>query len=83
MVKTQMVYFLAQLSRCVYAITFRKPFIASLEIWMIGLWMDELLESCKLWTVGLFNYYNVTYQMDDYPADSCATSPTAFLLMSV
>ena len=60
--------FLAQLSRCAYAITFRKPYIASLEIWMIG-----------LFTVGPFDYNII--QMDDYPADSCAISPMAFLLL--
>ena len=39
--------FLAQLPCCAYTITFRKPFIASLEIWMIGLWMVGLLGSWK------------------------------------
>ena len=34
----------AQLSRCVHTITFRKPYIASLEIWTIGLRMDALLD---------------------------------------
>ena len=29
---------------------------------MIGLWTDELLELCKLWTVGPFDYYNIKYQ---------------------
>ena len=61
-------YFLAQLSRCVYTITFRKPYITILEIWMIG-----------LWTVGPFDYNLI--QMDDYQADSCAVSPSAFLLL--
>ena len=59
---------LAQLSRCAYMITFCKPYTASLEIWTIG-----------LWTVGPFDYN--LFQMDDYPADSCAISPTAFLLV--
>ena len=54
--------FLAQLSRCAYTITFRKPYITSLEIWMIGLWADGLLDRCKLWTVGPFDYHNVKYQ---------------------
>ena len=31
-----------------------------------------------LWTVGPFEYNLI--QMDDYPADSCAISPAAFLL---
>ena len=56
------VYYLAQLSCCAYMITFRKPYIASLEIWKIGLWMDGLLDSCKLWTVGPLDSYNVKYQ---------------------
>ena len=60
--------FLIQLSRCDYTITLRKPYIASLEIWTIG-----------LWTVGSFDCNLI--QMDDYPADSCAISPTAFLLI--
>ena len=69
--------FFAQLSHSVLMQSvWRKPYIASLEIWMIGLWMDGLLDSCKLWTVGPLDYYNVKYQMDDYPADSCAISPT-------
>ena len=38
---------LAQLSRCAYTITFRKPYIASLEIWVIGLWTIGLLEGWK------------------------------------
>ena len=50
-----------------------------MEIWTIGLWTAGLLDSCKLWTVGPFDCYNVKYQMDDYPTDSCAISPTAFL----
>ena len=61
----------------------RKPKIAGLEIWTIGLWMDGLLDGCKLWTVRPFDYYNVTYQMDDYTADSCAISPWAFLLDNI
>ena len=60
--------FLAQLSRCACTITFHKPYIASLEIWMIG-----------LWTIGPFDYNLI--QMNDYRADSCAISPTAFLLI--
>ena len=35
----------------------------------------------KLWTVGPFDSNLI--QMDDYPADSCAISPLAFLLVSV
>ena len=46
--------FLAQLSGCAYTISFRKPYIVSLEIWTIG-----------LWTVGPFDY--ILIQMDDYP----------------
>ena len=60
-------FFLAQLSRCSYMITFRKPYIASLEIWTIG-----------LRTVGPFDYNLI--QMDDYSADSCLIRPMAFLL---
>ena len=60
--------FLAQLSRSAYTIISRKPYIASLEIWTIG-----------LWTVGPFDYDLI--QMDGYPADSCAVSPSAFLLV--
>ena len=68
-----------------FPITFHKPYIACLEIWMIELWTDGMLNGCKLWTVRpfdftMFNNYNVKYQMDDYPADSCAISPTVFLL---
>ena len=44
--------------------------------------MDGLLDGCKLWTVEPFNYYNAKYEMDDYPADSCAISPMAFLLLT-
>ena len=58
--------FLAQLSRCAFTITFHKPYMASLEIWTIGLWAVEPLD------------YNLI-QMDDYPVDSSAISPTAFL----
>ena len=76
-------YFLAQLARYAYTITFRRPYIASLEIWTTGLWTDGLLDSCKLWTVGPFDNYNVTYQRDDFPVDSCAISPTAFLLQKI
>ena len=72
--------FLVQLSRCPCTITLHKPYIASLEIWMIRLWTDGLLGSCKLWTVGPFDYYNVTYQMDDYPS---AINPAAFLFFLV
>ena len=43
--------------------------------------MDGLSDWCKLRTVGPFDYYNVKYQMDDYPADNCAISPAAFLLL--
>ena len=64
-------------------ITFRKPYIGSLEIWTIGLWTNGLLDSCKLWHVGPFNYYNVKYQIDSYSADSCAISPSAFLLLNM
>ena len=72
--------FLAQLSHSVLKQSvWHKPYIASLEIWTIGLWMDGLLDSCKLWTVEPFDYYNITHQMNDYPADSCAISITAFL----
>ena len=63
-------------------ITFCKPYIASLKIWMIRLWTDGLLDSYKLWTVGPFDYYNVTYPMDDYPADSCAIGSMAFLFVT-
>ena len=31
-----------------------------------------------LWTVGPFDYNLI--KIDDYPADSCAISPAAFLL---
>ena len=31
-------WFLAQLSRCAYTITFRKTYIPNLEIWTIRLW---------------------------------------------
>ena len=44
------------------------------------IWKDGLLDCCKLWTVGPFDYYNVKYHMDHDPADSCAISRTAFLL---
>ena len=57
-------------------ITFRKPYIASLEIWTIA------LRQMDCWIVvnfGLVDHYNVKYQMDDCLADSCATSSTAFL----
>ena len=39
-----LLFILPQLSRCAYKITFRKPYIASLEIWTIGLWMVGLLD---------------------------------------
>ena len=42
--------FLSQLSRCAYAITFRKPYIASLEIWTLD-WTVGWLE---IWTIGLW-----------------------------
>ena len=33
-------FFLAQLSCCAYTITFRKPYIAIMEIWTIGtIWL--------------------------------------------
>ena len=51
------VQFLAQLSGCAYMITSRKPYTASLEIWMIG-----------LWTVGPIDYNLI--QMDDSCATS-------------
>ena len=62
--------FLAQLSRCAYTITFRKRYIASLEICTIGPWTVGWLEiwTTALWTVGPFDY--ILIQMDDYPADS-------------
>ena len=31
--------------------------------------------------VGPFDYYNVKYQIDEYPTDSCVISPTAFLFL--
>ena len=65
----KIINFLAELSHCAYTITFRKPYIASMEIWTIG-----------LWTVGPFNYNLI--QIDNYPADSCTISPTAFLLQN-
>ena len=77
------VLLLAQLSRCAYTIIFCKPYIASLKIWKIGLWTVERLEiwTIGLWTVGPFDY--ILIQMDDYPADSCAISHTAFLFCSL
>ena len=62
------VFILAQLSRSAYTLTFRKPYIAGLESWTI-----------ILWTVGPFDFNLI--QMDDYPTDSCAISPTDFLLL--
>ena len=69
-----------------YTITFRKPYIASMEIWIIGLWTVGLLDcgtvgTLEIWTIGLrtvgpFDYNLI--QMDDYLADSCVISPTAF-----
>ena len=51
--------FLAQLSHSVLMQSvWRKPYIASLEIWTFGLWTDGLLDRCKLWTVGPFDYYS-------------------------
>ena len=63
---------LAQLPRCAYTITSHKPYIASLESWMIGLWMVGLR------TVGSFDCNLIL--MDDHPAESCGVSHTAFLL---
>ena len=72
-------WFLAQLSPVL--IQSLSVYLASqvCKIWMVGLWVDGLLDGCKLWTVGPFDYY-VEYQMDDYLTDSCAISPTAFFL---
>ena len=66
-IKSGPLCFLTQLSRCACMITFRKPFIASLKICMIG-----------LGTAGPFDYNLI--HMDDYPTDSCAISSTTFLL---
>ena len=40
---------------------------------LLGGWISGQLDD---WTVGPFDYNLI--QMDDYPADSCAISPTAF-----
>ena len=51
------------LSCCAFTITFRKPDIASLEIWRLELWTDGLLDTCKLWTVGPFDYNLIQMNM--------------------
>ena len=53
--------FLAQLSRCANAITFRKPYIASLEIWTIGPWNVGRLE---IWTIGLLDHLTIEFNSD-------------------
>ena len=54
-IPTSITSFLAQLSRCAHTITFRKPYIASLEIGMIG--------QMDCWTVvnfGLLDHLTIT-----------------------
>ena len=64
--------FIAQLSHCAFMITFCKHYIASLEAWMIGLWMDGLLDSCcKLWTAHscchkLYSFLVIVMKKDHY-----------------
>ena len=49
----------------------------TLDSWTVG-WLE--IKKTRLWIVGPFDYNLI--QMDDYPADCCAISPTAFLLIS-
>ena len=57
--------FLALLSHCVYMITLCKPYIASLEIWTIGLLGSLKSGPLDFGLLGLFDYNII--QMDNYP----------------